>query len=88
MQGNQHPCQSILGSWTRGEFALQRREPVGHNGAARIYAELLAALGRKREARDWLRQLLPQLPAAQPDARRAVVADRLAALERELASRP
>lgn len=56
--------------------------------AARIYAELLAALGRKREARDWLRQLLPQLPADQPDARRAVVADRLAALERELASRP
>ncbi len=56
--------------------------------AARIYAELLAALGRKREARDWLRQLLPQLPADQPDARRAVVADRLAVLERELALRP
>lgn len=56
--------------------------------AARIYAELLAALGRKREARDWLRQLLPHLPADQPDARRAVVADRLAALERELALRP
>ncbi|MBI3885330.1 MAG: hypothetical protein HY302_06325, partial [Opitutae bacterium] len=56
--------------------------------AGRIYAELLVALGRKREARDWLRAWLPRLPADQPAARVGVVAARLAELDRELAARP
>ena len=69
-------------------FRLAAECPGAPFYAARIYAELLISLDRKREARDWLRQLLPQLPADQPEARRAVVADRLAALERDLASGP
>ena len=56
--------------------------------AGRIHAELLTSLGRKREARDWLRLWLPQLPAGDPDARSGVVAARLADLERELAAQP
>lgn len=49
--------------------------------AARVHAELLVATGRRREARDWLRQLLPRLRPEDPDARIAVVRERLQALE-------
>lgn len=51
--------------------------------AARLHAEALLRLGRREEARDWLRALLPTLPADDPAAQRAVVAERLALLERE-----
>ena len=52
--------------------------------AGRIHAELLVALGRMREARDWLRELLPRLPAGNPDARVPVVRERLLYLERQV----
>lgn len=52
--------------------------------AARIYGELLRALGRPREALVWLRELLPTLHEADPLARREVVAARIRDLEREL----
>lgn len=56
--------------------------------AGRLHAELLVTLGRVPEARDWLRAWLPRLPEDNPDARREVVATRLAELERELVGRP
>lgn len=56
--------------------------------AGRIHAEFLISLGRKREARDWLRHWLPRLRADDPEARRSMVVARLAELERELAAQP
>lgn len=53
--------------------------------AARIHADLLDRLGRRPEALDWLRQVLPGLPADDPAARREVVVARIQALEQELA---
>jgi tetratricopeptide (TPR) repeat protein len=53
--------------------------------AGRLHAEALLRLGRRGEAREWLRTLLPYLPATDPAAQRAIVAERLAQLERELA---
>lgn len=55
--------------------------------AARRHAQLLEALGRKREALVWLRARLPHLPATVPEARRAAVAEWVARLETELAAR-
>ena len=52
--------------------------------AGRLHAEALLRLGLRAEARDWLRTLLPRLPPDDPAAQRAVVAERLARLEREL----
>lgn len=52
--------------------------------AARLYAELLRRLGRKREALDWLRQLHPTLPPGDEGAARDRVLDRIRDLEREL----
>lgn len=54
--------------------------------AGRLHAELLVRAGRVREARDWLRAWEPTLPAEEPSAARAVVAARLAELERMLAA--
>lgn len=51
--------------------------------AARLHAEALLRLGRREEAREWLRALLPTLPADDPTAQRGVVEARLAELERE-----
>jgi tetratricopeptide (TPR) repeat protein len=56
--------------------------------AARIYAELLREMGRRREALDWLRQVLPGLPADDPAAGRSVVLARIQALEQELDAKP
>ena len=53
--------------------------------AGRLHAEALLRLGYRTEARDWLRKLLPQLPEDDPAAQRAIVAERLARLEHELA---
>ncbi|MDI1335718.1 MAG: hypothetical protein PSU94_05985 [Lacunisphaera sp.] len=50
--------------------------------AARIHGELLRELGRPAEALAWLRQVLPKLPADDPAARRGVVLERIAVLER------
>lgn len=55
--------------------------------AARIHAELLRELGRPAEALAWLRQVLPTLPPDDPAARRAVVEQRIKALEAELAAK-
>jgi tetratricopeptide (TPR) repeat protein len=52
--------------------------------AGRLHAEALLRLGRREEARDWLRRWLRALPANEPAAQRAIVAERLARLEREL----
>ena len=55
--------------------------------AARIYAELLAQLGRPGEALTWLKQILPGLSADDPAARREVVVQRIKALEAQLGVR-
>jgi hypothetical protein len=52
--------------------------------AARIHAELLRELGRPVEALAWLRQILPDLPAEDPAAQRAVVLERIKGLEQEV----
>ena len=52
--------------------------------AARIHGELLRELGRPAEALVWLRQVVAKLPADDPAARRAVVEERIRALEREV----
>lgn len=52
--------------------------------AARIHGELLRELGRTGEALAWLRQVLANLPADDPAARREVVEERIRALEREV----
>jgi len=51
--------------------------------AARIRAELLRELGRSREALAVLREIVPGLPAEDPAAGRAVVLQRIKALEAE-----
>lgn len=55
--------------------------------AARLHANLLEDLGRPQEALAWLRQILPDLPADDPAARRDVVQARIRILEQELAAR-
>lgn len=52
--------------------------------AGRIHAELLRQLGRTREALAWLKGWLRRLPTDDPTAQRALIAARIAALEREL----
>lgn len=52
--------------------------------AGRQHARLLIEAGRMREARDFLRAWVPHLPASEPAAQRALLEERLAALEREL----
>lgn len=54
--------------------------------AARLHAELLKRLGRKREALDWLVALHPQLPTA--DDATEIVLGRIRDLERELSVPP
>jgi len=55
--------------------------------AARLHGELLRELGRPAEALAWLRQVVARLPADDPAARRAVVEERIKALEREVEGR-
>ena len=52
--------------------------------AARIYAELLRQLGRRREALDWLVKLHPTLPGDEPEAMSGIVLARIRELEDEL----
>jgi hypothetical protein len=68
-------------------YRLAAEQPGAPYYAGRIHAELLVALGRPRDALDWLRQILPTLPADDPAARRDVVQVRVRALERGLAGR-
>jgi hypothetical protein len=65
-------------------YRLAAEAPHAPYYAARIHAELLRALGRPREARDWLQRQLPSLPADDPAACRDVVLARIRSLEREL----
>jgi hypothetical protein len=66
-------------------YRLAAEQPAAPYYAARIHAELLRELGRRREALDWLRQVYPALPADDPAACREVVLARIQALEQELA---
>jgi len=65
-------------------FRRAAERPGAPYYAARIHAELLRGLGRPREALGWLRKILPALPADDPAACRAVVEQRIKALEAEL----
>lgn len=53
---------------------------------ARIYAEMLRQLGRKKEALAHLEGLLPTLPADVPAAQRSVVLHRIGELRQEIAA--
>ena len=68
-------------------YRLAAEQPGAPYYAARIHAELLRALGRPEAALAWLRQVLPGLPANDPLARRDIVVERIAQLEREVAGR-
>ncbi|WP_069962651.1 hypothetical protein [Lacunisphaera limnophila] len=63
-------------------FRLAAEQPGAPWQAARLHAEMLRLLGRPAEALAWLRQILPGLPADDPAARREVVVQRIAELER------
>jgi hypothetical protein len=67
-------------------YRLAAEAPHAPFYAARIHAELLRALGRPREARDWLQRQLAGLPADDPAACRDVVLARIRSLDRELAA--
>lgn len=66
-------------------YRLAAEQPGAPYYAARLHAELLRELGRPQEALQWLRGILPRLPADDPAARRDVVQARIQALEQELA---
>jgi len=68
-------------------YRLAAEQPGAPHYAGRILAELLVELGRPQEALAWLRQILPDLPAGDPAARREVVLERIRTLERALAGR-
>jgi tetratricopeptide (TPR) repeat protein len=68
-------------------YRLAAELPAAPYYAARIHAELLHELGQQQGALDWLRRILPTLPADDPLARREVVLERIKALEQELAAR-
>jgi hypothetical protein len=53
--------------------------------AGRLRAEALLRLGRREEARQWLRFYVQRLPVGDPSAQRGVVEMRLAELERDAA---
>lgn len=65
-------------------YRLAAEQPGAPYYAARIHGELLRELGRPAEALAWLRRVAASLPADDPAARRAVVEERIRALEREL----
>ncbi len=65
-------------------FRQAAEQPGAPYYAARIYAELLIQLGRPGEALQWLKNILPGLPADDPSARREVVGQRIKALEAQL----
>lgn len=68
-------------------YRLAAEQPGAPYYAGRLHAGLLEELGRPQEALAWLRQILPDLPAHDPAARRDVVLARIRALEQELARR-
>jgi tetratricopeptide (TPR) repeat protein len=75
-----------FGDWEKAAEHYRRAAllPGAPWHAGRLHAEALLRLGRRGEARDWLRALLPKLPADDPAAQQALVAERLARLEKEL----
>jgi tetratricopeptide (TPR) repeat protein len=68
-------------------YRLAAEQPGAPYYAARLHADLLVQLGRRQEALDWLRQVLPSLPAGDTAARRDVVQARIRALEEALPGR-
>jgi tetratricopeptide (TPR) repeat protein len=62
-------------------FRRAAEQPGAPYYAARIHGELLRELGRPGEALAWLKAILPDLPADDPAAARAVVEQRIKALE-------
>jgi len=62
-------------------FRRAAEQPGAPYFAARIHGELLRELGRTEEALVWLKKILPNLPADDPAASRAVVEQRIKALE-------
>lgn len=67
------------------EFMRRAAEQDGApHYAARIHAELLRQMGRKREAYEWLKQVHPTLDPADPFAMSGVVLGRIRELEKEL----
>jgi tetratricopeptide (TPR) repeat protein len=68
-------------------FRRAAQQPGAPYYAARIYADLLEKMGQLAEARDWLQEILPGLPANDAAARRTVVLDRIHALDQLLAAR-
>lgn len=65
-------------------FRQAAEQPGAPYFAARVHGELLRGLGRPEEALAWLRGILPNLPVNDPAAARAVVEQRIKALEAEL----
>ncbi len=77
-------CQQSLGDLPRaaGYYRRAAELPGAPYYAGRLHIELLARSGRLREARDWLRDWLPRLPADDAAAERGRMEARLAELER------
>jgi tetratricopeptide (TPR) repeat protein len=74
-----HDLESAAESYRRAW-----EQPNAPYYAARLHAEMLRRLGRKREALDWLIKLYPQLPLDDEAAGAALVLSRIGDLEREL----
>ncbi|MDD3180773.1 MAG: hypothetical protein PHQ04_10550 [Opitutaceae bacterium] len=90
-----HPALAVemanIHLWRRGDMAqaadYYRRAaemPGAPHYAARIHAELLRLLGRKREALVWLQALHSRLPVNEKAAECDIVQARIKELEREL----
>jgi len=73
---------------TAAQIYKQAWEAGGPYFTARIHAELLRRLDRKREAYAFLKELVPRLPADSPAARREVVIERIRDLEDALGIPP
>jgi hypothetical protein len=65
-------------------FRLAAEQEGAPYYAARIHAELLRQLGRKREAYEWLRELHPTLDSRDPYAQPDLVLGRIRDLEQQL----
>lgn len=69
-------------------YRIAAEQPGAPYYAARIHGELLHELRRPAEALAWLRKTLATLPVDDEMARRDVIVERIAILERELTARP
>jgi tetratricopeptide (TPR) repeat protein len=69
-------------------YRLAAEQPRAPYYAARIYGELLIALGRNEEALHWLRAVEETLPSDDPAARSQIVRARVLALEQRISLSP